>query len=199
MFLSFGWLLFVSGWVGWWVVVWLWWGVVLSVLGVVVTFRVVVWMGHLQSDLYCRCCIIMCALQMNPMCVVCVVTFDWGLFLVYLFVTEVTNPNYWSVFVCVCRRARIWLDVPRFCEEQGQPGGRERWPACPKTEWDPYLWRQGLCRHKLCRCRLQSNLVQAVSSWTIAIVSSNVSRPLLSVSFWTRLFWNNNKNIKINE
>ena len=49
----------------------------------------------------------MCAFQMNPVCVVCVVTSDWGLFLVYLFVTEVTNPNYWNVFVCVCRRVRI--------------------------------------------------------------------------------------------
>ena len=38
----------------------------------------------------------MCAFQMN-----------WGLFLVYLFVTEVTHPNDWSVFVCVFRRARI--------------------------------------------------------------------------------------------
>ena len=46
--------------------------------------------------------------------------------------TEVTNPNDWSVFVCVCRRARIGLDVPRFCEEQSQPGGRERRPGCPK-------------------------------------------------------------------
>ena len=35
----------------------------------------------------------MCAIQMNPVCVVCVVTSDYGLFLVYLFVTEVTNPN----------------------------------------------------------------------------------------------------------
>ena len=35
-------------------------------------------------------------------------------------------------FVCVSRRARIRLDVPRFCEEQSQPGGRERRPACPK-------------------------------------------------------------------
>ena len=25
----------------------------------------------------------------------------------YLFVTEITNPNDWSVFVCVCRRAGI--------------------------------------------------------------------------------------------
>ena len=41
---------------------------------------------------------------MNP---VCVVTSDSGLFLVYLFVTEVTNPNDWSVFDCVFRRARI--------------------------------------------------------------------------------------------
>ena len=32
--------------------------------------------------------------------VVCVVTSDWGLLLVYLFVTEVTNPYDWSVFVC---------------------------------------------------------------------------------------------------
>ena len=38
------------------------------------------------------------------------------------------------VFVCVCRRARIWFYVPRFCEEQSQPGGMERRPACPKTE-----------------------------------------------------------------
>ena len=41
----------------------------------------------------------MCAFQMNPVCVVCVVTSDRGLFLVYLLVTEVTNPNDWSVFV----------------------------------------------------------------------------------------------------
>ena len=31
------------------------WGVVLSVLGVVGTFCVGVWMVHLQSGLYCRC------------------------------------------------------------------------------------------------------------------------------------------------
>ena len=35
-----------------------------------------------------------------------------------------------------------------------------------KTESGPHLWGQGLCRHNLCRCLQQSNLVQAVSSWT---------------------------------
>ena len=39
----------------------------------------------------------MCAYQMNPG----VVTSDRGLLLVYLFVTEVTNPYDWSGFVCV--------------------------------------------------------------------------------------------------
>ena len=46
-------------------------------------------------------------LLLFQMFVVCVVTSDLGLFLVYLFVTEVTNPNDWSVFVCVCGWARI--------------------------------------------------------------------------------------------
>ena len=41
------------------------------------------------------------------------------------------------MFVCVCRRARILLDVPRFCEEQSLPGGRERRSVCPKTESGP--------------------------------------------------------------
>ena len=50
---------------------------------------------------------VLCVQLMNPVCVVCVVTSDWGLFLVCLFVTEVTNPNDWSLFVCVCRRVRI--------------------------------------------------------------------------------------------
>ena len=36
------------------------------------------------------------------------------------------------------RRARIWIDnVPRFCEEQSQPGDWERRPAYPKTELAP--------------------------------------------------------------
>ena len=55
----------------------------------------------------------LCAFQMNQVCVVCVVTSDGDVFLVYVCVTEVTNPNDWSVFVCVCCRARILLDVLR--------------------------------------------------------------------------------------
>ena len=49
----------------------------------------------------------MCAFQMNLVCVVCVVTSDCGMLLVYVFVTKVTNPYDCSVFVCVCRWARI--------------------------------------------------------------------------------------------
>ena len=51
MFLSFGWLLSVSG----WVVICLRRVVVLYVLGVVVTICVGVCMVHLQSGLYCCC------------------------------------------------------------------------------------------------------------------------------------------------
>ena len=54
---------------------------------------------------------------------------------------------------CVCGRARILLDVPRFCEELSQPGGRERRPACPKKGIGPPSLGQGLCRHNLCRSR----------------------------------------------
>ena len=46
-------------------------------------------MVPLQSGLYCRC-FIMCAIQMNP---VCVVTSDLGLFFVYLFVC-VVGPGF---------------------------------------------------------------------------------------------------------
>ena len=62
---------------------------------------------------------------------------------------EVTNPHDWSVFACMCRRARILLDVPRFCEEQGQPCGRERRPTCPKNGIGPHLWGQG-CVDTIC-------------------------------------------------
>ena len=44
------------------------------------------------------------AFQMNPVCVVC----GWlHLIEVCFFLTEVTNPNDWSVFVCRCCWARI--------------------------------------------------------------------------------------------
>ena len=35
----------------------------------------------------------LCAFQMNPVCVVCVVTSAWGLLFIYWFVTRVTSPN----------------------------------------------------------------------------------------------------------
>ena len=44
-----------------------------------------------------------------------------------------------------------------------------------KTVSDPHLWGQELCRHNLCRCLQQSNLVQAVSSWTCDPFSSPAS------------------------
>ena len=55
-------------------------------------------MVHLQSG-FVWSLFYMCAFQMNTVCVVCV----W-LHLIevcFLFMTEVTNPNGWSVFVCV--------------------------------------------------------------------------------------------------
>ena len=57
--------------------------------------------------------------------IVCYVCSDiWLSFVfVYWFVTKVTIPNDCSVFVCVCGRARIWVDVCCFGEEQGQPTG----------------------------------------------------------------------------
>ena len=66
------------------------WVVVLSVLGVVVTIRVEVCMVHLQSG-FVLSLFYLCAIQMNPVCVVCVVPSDRGLLLLYLFVTEVTT------------------------------------------------------------------------------------------------------------
>ena len=33
----------------------------------------------------------------------------------------------------MCRRAKIFLDVPRFCEEESQPGGKELRPAFSKA------------------------------------------------------------------
>ena len=51
----------------------------------------------------------------------------------FMFVTEVTSPYDWSMFVSVCHLARILLDVARFYEGQSQPGGRERRTACPKN------------------------------------------------------------------
>ena len=44
-----------------------------------------------------------------------------------------------------------------------------------KTESGPHLLGQGVCRHNLCRCLQQSNLVQAVSYWTNTIPSSSSS------------------------
>ena len=83
---------------------------------------------------------------------------------------EVTHPNDWSGFVCVCRRAR-----------DSQAAGSDSRLA-QKTESGPHLWGQVLCRHNLCRhnlCRSlqQSNLVHAVYSWTQVTPSSYLSRP----------------------
>ena len=146
-------------------VVCLWWGVVLSVLGVV-TFCVGVWMvqeSWVQSCLYCRCC--MCAWTQC----VCVCCYIW-LWLLLIVCDRGYKSKWLECLVRVCRRAKIWLDVPRFCEEQNQPGGRERRTACQKkTESGPHLWGQGLCSHNLCRCLQQSNVVQAMSSWTFII------------------------------
>ena len=57
--------------------------------------------------------------------------------------TKVTNPNDWIVLDCVCRRARISIDVPHFCE-QSQPGGGERRLACPKNGIGPPSLRAGI-------------------------------------------------------
>ena len=74
----------------------------LSVLGVVVTFCVGVCTVHLQSGLYCGCLYVRNSDEPSVWCV-CLHLIE----VCFLFVTEVTNPNYWSVFVCVSRWARI--------------------------------------------------------------------------------------------
>ena len=67
------------------------------------------------------------------------------------------------------------LDARLFCEEQCQPGSRERRPSRPKTRNRAPI---SGCRdsvHNLCRCLQQSNLVQAVTSWTQRCCSSTPS------------------------
>ena len=52
----------------------------------------------------------------------------------------------------------VFLDVPRFCEEQSQLGGRERRLACPpKNGIGPLSLGARIVRHNLCRCLQQSN------------------------------------------
>ena len=87
------------------------------------------------------------------------------MFLVYLFVTEVTNPNDGGVCMLCVSSGQDLTRRPRFWCGAEQPDGRERRPACQKNVIGPHLWGQGLCRHNLCRCLQHSNLVHAVSSW----------------------------------
>ena len=78
----------------------------------------------------------------------------------YLFVTEVTNPNDWSVFVV---GPGFEPTSPAFVRSIQAAGSDGR--LVPKNGIGPHLWGQGLCRHNLCRCLQHSNLVQVVSSW----------------------------------
>ena len=94
------WLIFVCVWVGGDLFVM---GCCVVVLSVVVTICVI----GASPVRFVLSLFYLCAFQMKPVCVVCVITYDSDLFLVYMFVTEVTHPYDWSVFVCVCRRARI--------------------------------------------------------------------------------------------
>ena len=59
--------------------------------------------------------------------VCCVCGYIWLRCVVCLFVCDQSKWLEWvQVCVCLlCRRTRIWLEVPRFCEEQSQPGGWE--------------------------------------------------------------------------
>ena len=81
------------------------WVLVLSVLGIVVSMCVGVYGA--SPVRFVLTVLSVCNSDEPSVCCVCVVTSDWGLLLLYLFVTEVTNPYDWSVFICVCRRARI--------------------------------------------------------------------------------------------
>ena len=140
MFLSFGWLLFVSG----WVVVCLWRGIVLSVLGVAVTFCVGVWMVHLQSGLYCRCCI--CAHFRWTQCV-------------WLHLIEVC-----FLLNCLWQRSQIQMTgvcvvgpgfdstSPAFLRSSASQAAGSDGRLSQKPESVPHLWEQGLCRHNLYRC-----------------------------------------------
>ena len=104
----------------------------------------------------------LCAFQMNPVCVVCVVTSDWGVLLVYcLWQRSEIHMTGVCLFGCVVG-PRFDSTSPDFVRRRAsQPGGRER----RMDGIGPHLWGKGLCRHNLCRCLYHSNLVQAVSFW----------------------------------
>ena len=104
---------------------------------------------------------------LNPVCVVCVVTSDRGLFLVYLFVTKVTNPYDWSVFVCV---VGLIFDStsPAFVRSRASQAAGSDGRLAHKRNRTPSLG-PGLCRHNLCRYLQHSNLVHAVSFWNLLV------------------------------
>ena len=96
-------------------------------------------MVHLQSGLYCRCCI--CVHFRLTQCV-------WLHLIEVCFLFIVCDRGHKSKLlesvVCVCRRARILLDVPRFCEDRAsQVAGSDARPA--KNRTGPTSMGQGLC------------------------------------------------------
>ena len=85
-----------------------------------------------------------------------------------LFVTEVTIPNDWSVSSVKKFDSTTLAFVRSRASQAAGSYGR----LAQKTESDPHFWGHGLCRHNLCRCLQQSNLVQAAPSWTTTYPSS---------------------------
>ena len=57
-----------------------------------------------------------------------VTTYGYMLPTMYLFVTDIANPD---LFACGCRTS-ICLDIIRFHEEQCHPSSGSAWPACTK-------------------------------------------------------------------
>ena len=65
-----------------------------------------------------------------------------------------------SGLYCHCYMCAIQMNLDFVRSRASNAAGSDGWLA-KKTELG-----LGLCRHVLCRCLQQSNLVQAVSSWT---------------------------------
>ena len=96
----------------------------------------------------------------------------------FLFMTDVTNPNDWNVFVCVVGPG-FDSTSPAFVRSRAsQAAGSDGWLA-QKTESGPHLWGQGFSRDNLCRSLHHSNLVQTVSSLNIASSSSSCHQTIL--------------------
>ena len=90
---------------------------------------VTVWMLHCQLGVYYVCGYI---------------RWSFCLFIVLWQRSQVQVTGVCMFMWVLSSRARTWLDVPCFGEEQSQSGGGDQLPALPKMESGLHIWGQGV-------------------------------------------------------